>query len=76
MIKIFAGSDDKQTILDWAETNNVTVTVDDIADANGLGIEEFPAIVSVENDTVTTVHAVGMFAILAIEVDDVKALLG
>lgn len=64
MIKIFAEDADKQTLLDWQETNQASISVDATNDAAGLNLTTFPCVVEIEGSTVVKTYAEGMDSIL------------
>lgn len=76
MIKIFAEDADKQTLLDWRQTNGVSIAVDAAADAAGLSITTFPCIVEVDGSNVIKTYANSMETIMNLtqeNVDEINA---
>ena len=78
MIKIFAEDADKQTLLDWQQTNNALLTISSASEATGLNLTKFPCIVEIDGSTVTKTYADSIDTIMALteaELADIVAKL-
>ena len=75
MIKIFAEDADKQTLLDWQQTNSVTLDVDSASEATGLGLTTFPCIVEIAGSNVTKTYADSIDTIMALTEADLAEII-